>query len=133
MLRSLRRMSSEVVLRGRSLHCGRGHWDGGCVVTDRAQCLRMLSAVRGAYSQPFTRLLPRVAGAPKTCLLLATWRARMFCCERVISSNCGRSMASRDIQNVYVSSCVPVIDVQARDMSNDESVFTQGSPSANWK
>jgi hypothetical protein len=39
MLRSLRRMSSEVVLRRRSFHGGGGHWDGGCVVVNRAQCL----------------------------------------------------------------------------------------------
>jgi hypothetical protein len=75
MLGSLRRMSSKVVLRGRSFHGGCWHWNCGCVVGDGAQCLRMLSAARGAYAQ-LSRLLPRVAGAPRTCLLLATWRAR---------------------------------------------------------
>jgi hypothetical protein len=39
MLCSLRRMPSEVVLRRRSFHGGGGHWDGGCVVANRSQCL----------------------------------------------------------------------------------------------
>jgi hypothetical protein len=49
MLRGLRRMSSKVVLRSRSLHGRCGHWDGRCIVTDRTQCLRVMSVMRDAY------------------------------------------------------------------------------------
>ena len=65
----------------------------------------VVSSARRISSTITPDLLPRVAGAPRTCLLLATWLARRWCCNRISSNMCGRGRARRDFPRVYVVVC----------------------------